>query len=88
VPYIEPHMREFSVFKRLREVPKLPAGELNYAITQLLLSQKPECYDDYNTLIGVLESVKLEFYRKAIVPYEEEKCRMNGEVFVTEWSKK
>lgn len=59
----------------------LPSGELNYVVTSLLLKTNPKCYDDYNTLIGVLECIKLELYRKRIALYEDKKCAENGEVY-------
>lgn len=31
-------------------------------------------------IIGVLESVKQEFYRRVVAPYEEEKIKENGDV--------
>ncbi len=58
------------------------AGELNYSITKLLLALKGEGrYKDYNELIGALESAKLEFYRRQIGPYEDEKVKENGDVY-------
>jgi len=38
-------------------------------------------YDDYNTLIGVLENIKLELYRRKIIPYEDIKIKENGDVY-------
>lgn len=64
---------------------RLPAGEmsgtLNYIITKILKDTLPSRYDDYNRLLGVLEAVKLELYRRAIVPYEELKIETNGDVY-------
>ncbi len=59
------------------------AGELNYNIARLALAFLPEVYgyDDLNEVIGVLECVKQEFYRRVVVPYEDEKKRLNGDVF-------
>ncbi len=58
------------------------AGELNYTITKLLLALKGSGkYKDYNELVGALESAKLEFYRRAISPYEDEKIKENGDVY-------
>jgi hypothetical protein len=56
-------------------------GELNYIITKLLLSMEPQNYSDYNSLIGVLECVKQEFYRRAVVAFEEKKKEQNGDVY-------
>ena len=58
-------------------------GELNYAITKLVLEYLPATpsYADLNCVVGVLESAKLEFYRKMISKYEDQKCFENGEVY-------
>ena len=61
----------------------LDEGELNYVITKLLI----EClriegkinYETLNKYIGVLSAVKSEFYRRAVVPYEDDKIKENGE---------
>ena len=58
-------------------------GELNYAITQLVLGYLPPSprYADYNSVVGVLESAKLECYRRAVAPYENQKAFDNGDVY-------
>lgn len=56
-------------------------GELNYLITKILISYSPEKYADYNALVGMLECCKLEFYRRAVAAYEEEKMKENGDVY-------
>ena len=62
------------------DLPILP-GELNYLITKLLLETKPNTYRDFNTLVGVLECAKLEFYRRVVEPYETRKRNEHGEVY-------
>lgn len=58
-------------------------GKANYAITKLLLdSFEPTSYNDFNALIGVLECAKLEFYRRAVATYEDQKIKENGDVYV------
>ena len=60
------------------------AGELNYAITRLCqwyLKETKGKYTDYNTIIGALESAKLEFYRRAVAVYEDTKIAENGDVY-------
>lgn len=62
------------------------AGDLNYVLTSVVfdwLMQRPESYDSYNTVIGVLESMKLEIYRRTVAPYENMKAADNGDVFST-----
>jgi len=83
VPYItkEQRVKLDDWLVRLSEPELLQPGELNYLITRLLLRTKPQRYHDYNALIGVLETVKLEFYRRRVVPYEDYMCHKNGEVY-------
>jgi predicted type IV restriction endonuclease len=56
-------------------------GHINYIVTVLLkrLYQPPN-YRRYNKAIGVLECIKMEFYRRMVGPYEEEKISENGDV--------
>lgn len=57
-------------------------GELNYAITKLLLGYCEESsYARYNEALGVLSAVTQEFYRRVIAPYEDQKILENGDVF-------
>ena len=56
-------------------------GQLNYVITRLCLRENPERYVEYMALVGTLECVKLEFYRKAAAIYEDKKEKENGAVY-------
>ena len=64
---------------------KITPGEVNYMITEILLawvdSQDIKNYATLNAAIGILESAKLEFYRREVVPYEDEKRKENGDVY-------
>ena len=86
MPYIKKPDRE-RLDPKIQELaqtinPDQRAGELNYSITKLLLALKGAGkYKDYNELIGALESAKLEFYRRQVRPYEDEKVRENGDVY-------
>jgi len=56
-------------------------GLLNYTITKLIKDLYPDAtYHDYNEVIGLLESCKLEVYRKMVAPYEDVKELENGSV--------
>jgi len=58
-------------------------GRLNYTISTLLtllVQAQGKRYATMNALIGVLESAKQEFYRKAVAPYEDEKIEQNGDL--------
>jgi hypothetical protein len=65
------------------------AGHLNYIITTLLLRFYKKLtkrfglkirYADYNEIIGVLECLKLEMYRRQVATYEDEKIKSEGDV--------
>lgn len=81
MPYIKQTSRE-AFEELIQSVPIFDtSGDLNYFITNVLLMQHPERYADFNNLIGVLECVKLEFYRRAVAAYEDEKIKENGDVY-------
>lgn len=67
-------------------IPSHP-GELNYLLTDICLEYialHGEKYQYYNDVIGALESCKLEFYRRAVAPYEDLKKEINGDVYFSE----
>jgi len=58
-------------------------GNLNYTITRLIklvYGQVTSSYRDVNDVIGMLECIKLEYYRKLAAPYEDVKEIENGVV--------
>lgn len=86
MPYVKQEARERLDHHLLRVASRIYGpGDLNYAITRLCLERLPTngaaSYADYNELIGVLECVKQELYRRAVVPYETEKASQNGDVY-------
>ena len=61
----------------------LTDGEVNYVITRIIDDMYGrESYEVLSQGIGVLECVKQEFYRRRIIPYEQKKCQLNGEVYL------
>ena len=79
MPYVSNPMR------KLLDTGSAPInpGELNYLITKLILKYlgSNPGYTEINEVIGVLECAKLELYRRIAAPYEDEKCRVNGDVY-------
>lgn len=80
MPYIEQQRRT-----ELEEgaTPHTP-GELNYAVTDLLIRylwNKTLNYGHINDVVGVLECAKQELYRRVAVNYENGKIAMNGDVY-------
>jgi len=57
-------------------------GNINYIFTKLLLQvyAAPLNYGNINDAVGILENVKLEFYRRYAGPYEDKKAAINGDV--------
>jgi len=62
--------------------PDWNAGDLNYIVSKITWSlfKKNARYATANTLIGALECIKLELYRRQISPYEDQKIIENGDL--------
>lgn len=58
-------------------------GEMNYIITTLLEYYRggKYKYNLFNKIIGLLECIKLEYYRRMVASYENEKIDENGDVY-------
>lgn len=82
MPYVRQDRREIlePLLAELSSAIQSP-GDFNYVITRLLVRECPDGYADYNALIGVLECAKLEYYRRAVAVYEDQKIRENGDVY-------
>ena len=87
MPYIKQEEREKwkKVLEDIKEIIiKLEKdeveGELNYFITSLLKQTYEPKYSNYNNAMGLLECIKLEFYRRDIGDYEDKKIEENGDV--------
>lgn len=82
MPYVDPVVRE-TLDKGVRGPHTV--GELNYLITRqvrdFLHKSGPLRYTHLNEVIGVLECVKQEVYRRLAAPYEDAMIDVNGDVF-------
>lgn len=56
-------------------------GEFNYLITQICLLRNMNSYDEITDVIKVLRNVAHEIERRILDPYEDKKCKENGDVF-------
>jgi|TARA_B100000315_G_scaffold150591_1_gene139344 hypothetical protein len=87
MPYID-KKRRIKYEKGLKEVLNMlnkvsnenVDGELNYVISMILKGLYKPSYYNYNRAIGVLESIKLEYYRREIAAYENKKIKENGDI--------
>ena len=73
----------------LREITRIAdddnlEGIVNYTVTRIcndaIINKKPR-YKKINQVLGVLEAVKLEFYRRLAANYEDEAKEKNGDLF-------
>ena len=90
MPYIHPEKRK-TIDKIIDETTgfletdkQAEVGEVNYIITKLLnayLKNKGINYKNLNECVGVLECAKIEFYRRLVMPYEQQKMMSNGDVY-------
>ena len=81
MPYILSKSRE--LFNDPAHKPQTP-GELNYVLSQQIrsyLAMRGLSYNCVNDIVGVLECLKMEFYRKLAGPYEDKKEIENGTVW-------
>ena len=70
-----------STTKKLIETDSGP-GDLNYVISSIVwkLFKDIPNYANANELMGVLECVKQEFYRRQVAEYENKKIVENGDL--------
>ena len=83
MPYIPQDKRENIDLAIDTLPPDMSIGEVNYTITTLLTKTlaKGYGYKELNALIGVIECIKMELYRRVVVPYENIKEEEFGDVF-------
>ena len=81
MPYVKAEQRKGLDAGRRPE----DAGELNYVVTRIIddyLGRKGGLrYAHLNEVVGALECVKLELYRRVAAPYEDVKITENGDVY-------
>jgi len=88
MPYIKQDDRKHfeALLLEFDKIDKIiTTGDMNYLITRLLdkylIKYTDENYDSFNGVIGVLECSKQEVYRRILVPYEDLKIKVNGDVY-------
>lgn len=81
MPYIDQTKRGAIDSKLIRPA---SAGELNYQITSVIKSywvHSARNYQAINDIVGALEGAKLEFYRRVVADYENQKAKENGDCY-------
>lgn len=89
MPYIKQRQRE-SLQPLLEQIGEklfeycYDEGVINYLVTQMLTGYVWFHGKKYKVLSharGIVQDVSDEFYRRVVVPYEQEKCETNGDVY-------
>ncbi len=91
MPYIKKDKREtmsnmgiFSLSRDAIDLGDINPGHLNYIISNIvgkaIDASGGLSYTSVNTVVGVLECVKLELYRRLAAPYEDRKMEENGDI--------
>ena len=78
-----PYIKEINREDLKRRYPLNP-GELNYYFTLLIkeyIKDKQLSYQTINDIVGALSCASSEFYRRVVIPYENEKIKTNGDVY-------
>lgn len=57
-------------------------GNMNYVISRLLDRLYNANYQEINNAVGMMMCATFEYYRRMAVPYENQKIRDNGDVYV------
>lgn len=88
MPYIaqerRPRYEEAIVALEAAIDAETPGGDINYIITRLLIDwirKRGLSYAILADAVGVMETAKLELYRRVAGPYEDRKSEENGDVY-------
>ncbi len=79
MPYIDELHRGFVARGNIRTV-----GDLTYVLQQVVsdyLTTKGLSYQSLAEVLGALEGLKFDVYRRLLAPYEQVKQEQNGEVW-------
>lgn len=82
MPYVKTSVRQ-TLDKYLQPIPFLDPGELNYVLTKTIhnyLKVKGLRYQTLDEIVGALECCKMEFVRRVVNPYEDQKIEENGDL--------
>lgn len=87
LPYIKPEKRpelDKIIEQIVRHFEKIDErdrdGQLNYLFTKTLKSLYKPSYFNYERVIGLLECIQHEFYRRWVSSYEDAKMKENGDI--------
>lgn len=82
MPYIDPELRPplDKIVEIMKQAGVRSDGKLNYILFKLCKDITMPSYNNYKNYIGELEECIAEIRRRILGPYEDEKCKLNGDV--------
>jgi len=83
MPYIDQERRKklMWVESALEDVGiDMTAGDLQYVIAAAIKHIAPYNYQTMNDVMGALAGAQMEFYRRTVAPYEDQKIEENGDI--------
>jgi len=84
MPYITPEQRE-RIVNQSRIPPMSDAGQLSFFIAKTIesyLKGRPRInFQELNAVNGVLDTLRAEYQRQVLAPYEDKKKASNGDVW-------
>jgi hypothetical protein len=89
MPYIKQEDRKrfdatLKAFNDEIAVTGVSKGDLNYVISclaKIYTDEHGHSYSVMNDVVGVLSAANMEYYRRVVVPYEDEKIKINGDCY-------
>ena len=83
MPFIESRERRKELNKVVTEMAKVEVkvdGDLNYILYRYCKYMIPKSYNSYKNFLGELHECECQCRNDFLVPYEEEKRKINGDV--------
>ena len=84
MPYIKQESRDFfDHYLNQINIQNFKKGDLTYCLYRLCINYmegRTKNYENLSSTMSCLEDAKLEWYRKRIAPYEDEKIFENGDI--------
>jgi hypothetical protein len=84
MPYLSEEARTRLIERLDADGNAMSPAELNFVLCAFMLTYWEDLgpsYQALNDIIGAMDLAKAEFWRRVVVPYEAEKCDINGDIF-------
>ena len=81
-PIIDALAKELMWYDSTLDKVHVNYGDINYVVSKVFkkIFEANSKYDTVNSLVGVLECIKMEYYSQQARPYEDLKIKENGDI--------